>query len=185
MTEFESIYREYFRDVYLYILGLSRDEHIAEEVTQETFFRAMKAIKGFRGDCDIRVWLCQVAKNEYFSYLRKNKRMMLTDFSEEADGISAHDKKGSPGGDSFLAGKSRNNRAESSIEQQLIDSETAVRIHRLLHNMQEPYKEVFQLRVFGELSFEQIGSVFEKSANWACVTYHRARNKIQKEMEEK
>lgn len=71
-----------------------------------------------------------------------------------------------------------------NVEQQLADSETAARIHRILHGMKEPYKEVFYLRVFGELSFEQIGGIFGKNANWACVTYHRARMKIQKEMED-
>ena len=88
MTDFEAIYKEYFRDVFLYVQGLSRDEHIAEEVTQETFFHAMKAVKDFRGDCDIRVWLCQIAKNEYYSYLRKNKRLVPTDFAEDVSNAS-------------------------------------------------------------------------------------------------
>ena len=74
--------------------------------------------------------------------------------------------------------------ATKPLEEQLIDSETAVRIHQLLHDMPEPYKEVFYLRVFGELSFEQIGNIFHKNANWACVTFHRARSKIQKQLEE-
>lgn len=169
MTAFEAIYKEYFRDVYLYVLGISHDEHTAEEVTQETFFRAMKAVKDFRGDCDIRVWLCQIAKNEYYSYLRKNKKLELMDLAEGSDN--------GEGVRLLTAAKTKD------IEQQLLDNETAVRIHKLLHSMPEPYKEVFQLRVFGELSFEQIGDIFGKSANWACVTYHRARAKIQKEME--
>lgn len=169
MTAFEAIYKEYFRDVYLYVLGISHDEHTAEEVTQETFFRAMKAVKDFRGDCDIRVWLCQIAKNEYYSYLRKNKKLELMDLAEGSDN--------GEGVTLLTAAKTKD------IEQQLLDNDTAVRIHKLLHGMPEPYKEVFQLRVFGELSFEQIGDIFGKSANWACVTYHRARAKIQKEME--
>ena len=181
MTEFEVIYREYFRDVFLYIQGLSGDVHIAEEVTQETFFRAMKAIRDFRGECDIRVWLCQIAKNEYYTYLRKNKRLVSVDFADEDGGECAGSNIGA--GISKTGGRWGNG-TEDSIEQRFVDSETSIRIHRLLHNMPEPYKEVFQLRVFGELSFEQIGSIFGKSGNWACVTYHRARNKIQKEMEE-
>lgn len=173
VTEFEKIYNEYFRDVYLYILGLSREEHIAEEITQETFFHAMKAIKNFRGDCDIRVWLCQIAKNEYYTFLRRNKRLSPTDFSEDANST-----------DTNVSGLHSTQHTTIDLEQQLINSETAIKIHRLLHDMQEPYKEVFQLRIFGELSFEQIGSIFGKSANWACVTFHRAKTKIQKEMEE-
>lgn len=174
MDEFEVIYKEYFRDVFLYIKGLSREEHIAEEITQETFFHAMKAIRSFRGDCDIRVWLCQIAKNEYYTYLRKNKRLTMTEISNNIENDGA-----------VNTTKAIEKSKTGNLEKQLVDSETAIRIHKLLHDMQEPYKEVFQLRVFGELSFEQIGDIFGKNANWACVTYHRARAKIQKEMEEK
>lgn len=160
MNGFEEIYRTYFRDVYLFALGMAKDAHVAEEITEETFFRALNGIKKFRGECDIRVWLCQIAKNEYYQYLRKNKRLEPADW-EQAEKAPV-----------------------KNVEQQLADSETAAQIHKILHLMPEPYKEVFHLRVFGELSFEQIGKIFGKNANWACVTYHRAKMKIQKEMEE-
>lgn len=172
MTEFEAIYKEYFRDVYLYILGLSGNEHIAEEITEETFFKALKALDSFRGECDIRVWLCQIAKNEYYFFLRKNKRLVMTDFLERSDENCKAE-----------SNITSTERMPVTIEQQIVDSDAAVRIHKLLHRLPEPYKEVFQLRVFGELSFEQIGEIFDKTANWACVTYHRARTRIQKEME--
>lgn len=172
VTDIEEVYKAYFRDIYLYILGLSKNEHIAEEVTEETFFRVVAALPGFRGDCDIRVWLCRIAKNEYFSYLRKNRKSILMD-SEDIE-------KQSESMASVMAG----NKAGRSIEEQLIDSETAAIIHQKVHDLPEPYKEVFHLRVFGELSFEQIGKIFGKTANWACVTYHRAKSKIQKEVED-
>ena len=70
--DFEKIYDTYFDDVYLYVRRLSGNEHVAEEIASETFFKAMSSIKNFRGECDIRVWLCQIAKNSYFSYLKKN-----------------------------------------------------------------------------------------------------------------
>lgn len=162
MTEFENIYNEYFKDVYLFLLGISGDEQIAEEITEETFFKALKAIHRFRGECDIRVWLCQIAKNEFYMYLRRIKQYDVADFSELENEAK-----------SFV-----------NIEQQLIDSEMSLKIHKVLHELPEPYKEVFQLRVFGELSFDKIGEIFGKSANWACVTFHRARQKIQKELEE-
>lgn len=162
MAEFESIYNEYFKDVYLFLLGISGDEQIAEEITEETFFKALKAIHRFRGECDIRVWLCQIAKNEFYMYLRRIKQYDVADFSE----LEIEEK--------FFV----------NIEQQLIDSEMSLKIHKVLHELPEPYKEVFQLRVFGELSFDKIGEIFGKSANWACVTFHRARQKIQKELEE-
>ncbi|WP_077370010.1 RNA polymerase sigma factor [Anaerosalibacter sp. Marseille-P3206] len=159
MTELESLYRAYFQDVYLYILSLSKDEHIAEDITSEAFINAIKSIDTFKGDCDIRVWLCQIAKNCYYSYLRKNKKIIYTD--EEPEHIS-----------------------EINIEQSIVSKEDSIKIHEILHKLKEPYKEVFSLRIFSELSFREIGYLFGKSENWACVTYHRARKKIQEEMED-
>lgn len=159
MTELESLYRAYFQDVYLYILSLSKDEHIAEDITSEVFIKAIKSIDTFKGDCDIRVWLCQIAKNCYYSYLRKNKKIIYTD--EEPEHIS-----------------------EINIEQSIVSKEDSIKIHEILHKLKEPYKEVFSLRIFSELSFKEIGYLFGKSENWACVTYHRARKKIQEEMED-
>ena len=74
MTDFEQIYNTYFNDVYLYILRLSGNEYIAEEITSDTFFKAMRSIDSFRGDCDVRVWLCQIAKNCYYSYIKNRAR---------------------------------------------------------------------------------------------------------------
>ena len=158
--DFEEIYTTYFRDVFLYIRKLSADEHIAEEITSETFFKAMNSIDRFRGDCDIRVWLCQIAKNCYFSYSKKAKR---TDRLEELD----------------IAGQG------DSFEERVAQKEQAEEIQRILHDIPEPYKEVFMWRVFADLSFKQIGQLFHKTENWACVTYHRAKSKIKERMEEK
>ncbi len=163
MTEFEKLYRDYFDDVYLYIRRLSGDEHTAEEITSETFFRAMRSISSFRGDCDIRVWLCQIAKNCYYSYLKKSQK---TDHLDDAE-------------------LSQLPSEECTIEEQYINREEATRIRAILHTVPEPYKEVFMWRVFAELSFKQIGQIFGKSENWACVTYHRAKMKIQSRLEDK
>lgn len=151
MTDFEIIYSQYFADVYKYALSLCRDGTLAEEITQETFFKALKNIDKFKGNCKIRVWLCQITKNTYFSAYQKNKH--ITDESHEE------------------------NEGEC-IEQKLIDSETVWEIHKILHLLDEPYKEVFTLRVFGELSFLQIAELFEKTESWARVTFHRAKIKI-------
>ncbi|CEO87837.1 Sigma-70 region 2 [Syntrophaceticus schinkii] len=142
----------------MYIKKISGNEQIAEDITSETFLKAMAAIDGFRGSCNIRVWLCQIAKNCYCSYLRKNGRLqtaeLLPDIKDTTD-----------------------------IEALIISSEEMMKINQVLHELDEPYKEVFSLRVFGELSFKQIGALFNKSENWACVTYHRSRKKIQDAME--
>ena len=156
--EFEQIYITYFRDVYLYIRRLSNSEHIAEEITSETFFKAMKSIDSFRGDCDIRVWLCQIAKNCYYSYIKKAGRTECIDNVEIAE-------------------------QGASFEERLFRHDTAMQIQKILHDVPEPYKEVFMWRVYAELSFKQIGQIFGKSENWACVAYHRARNKIKEKLE--
>ena len=80
--EFDQIYRTYFKPIYHYVWHLSGNEHIAEEITSETFFKAINSIESFRGDCDMRVWLCQIAKNTYYSYLKKNKRASSIDESD-------------------------------------------------------------------------------------------------------
>ncbi len=161
MTEFESIYRAYFDDVYRYIRRLSGDEGLAEEVTSEAFFKAMRSMDGFRGDCDIRVWLCQIAKNCYFAHLKKAGR---TDSLDTLPELPAD---------------------ESSPEERQIQRDQAAEVRAALHQVPEPYKEVFLWRVYAELSFRQIGQLFDKSENWACVTYHRARKMIKSRLEDK
>lgn len=183
VTEFEEIYREYFKDVFLFIKGLSQDDNVAEEITSETFFKALKSLDSFKGNCDIRVWLCQIAKNTYYSYMRKNKR--LESFEEQMTEMmgQAADATGGMSGTAGAVSATVGQMAKP-VEDAVVDKETALAIHRILHDMEEPYKEVFSLRVFGELSFGQIGSIFGKTENWACVTFHRAKAKIQERMEE-
>lgn len=156
MTEFEEVYRLYFRDVYRYCLALTRDEQMAEEVTQETFFKALGAIDKFDGKCKIYVWLCQIAKNTYFTMHSRDKRQSVLS-EEPADW--------------------------ENLEEKLLSKESAFEIHRILHALEEPYKEVFSLRTFGELPFRQIGELFGKTESWARVTYHRAKLKIKEELQ--
>ena len=158
MDDFERIYAEYYDQVYGYCLKLTHDPHMAEEVTQESFFKALKAIDSFHGECKLSVWLCQIAKNTWFTLQKKRRRTQAPppdeDWPDPAD-----------------------------LEQRLGDKEDALKIHRVLHRLAEPYREVFWLRTFGELSFAQIGGLFEKTESWARVTYHRARMKIKEELE--
>ena len=160
--EFEQVYRTYFHDVYRYLRRLTGDETLAEELTSETFFRALQAIDRFRGECDVRVWLCQIAKHCYASHCRRAGRMGDLDDAAWA-GIP------DPG---------------ETAEERLIRLDDAARIRAALHRLPDPYREVFMWRTLAELSFAQIGQLFGKSENWACVTYHRARRKLIEEMEE-
>lgn len=155
MIEFEDVYKRYFKDVYKYVLSLTRDEHTAEEITQETFFKALKSIKQFDGRCKIYVWLCQIAKNTYFTSRQRISKG--NELIEEP-------------------------RPDDSLEERLLNKETFFEIHKVLHTLEEPYKEVFSLRAFGELSFRQIGELFGKTESWARVTYHRAKMKIKEDL---
>ena len=157
----EELYRTYFDIVYRYIRSVSQDGSLAEEVTQETFFKALEKIDQFRGDCDVRVWLCQIAKNTLYDHLKKQKKQLLGD--EKLEKIE------SAGGE--------------LLEEKLAQRSQAMEIHKILHRLSEPYKEVFSLRTFGELTFREIGMLFGKSENWARVTYYRARVKIREELE--
>lgn len=160
--EFETLYNTYFKDVYRYVLRLSGDAHVAEEVTSDTFFKALKAIHKFRGDCEVRVWLCQIAKNCYYSFAKNNGRTENIDTTELLN----------------LADP------EMPVEERFARKETAMNLQNLLHQLPEPYKEVFMWRTYAELSFKQIGQMFGKTDNWACVTYHRARTMLKKGLEE-
>ena len=157
MADFQEVYNLYFREVYRYALSLCRNEAVAEEVTQETFYKALEKLDSFDGKCKISVWLCQIAKNTYISMCRRDKHR-----DPDADI------------DTFQSG--------GSMEDRFLEKETAFAIHKILHTLDEPYKEVFSLRAFGELSFRQIAELFGKTEAWARVTYHRARLKIQEEL---
>ena len=159
MLNIQEIYEQYFTIVYRYLLSLSHNTHIAEELTQETFFKALKKVDDFRGDYDLRVWLCQISKNTYYDYLKKNKKYAPESQDEKKESFP------------------------SDLLQNFSDKETAFQVHKVLHKLPEPYKEVFSLRVFGELSFATISSLFGKSESWARVTYHRACKKIREELD--
>ncbi len=155
---FESIYKAYFGRVYHYLLSLCRDHHLAEDLTAETFFKAMTALKDFRGESDVGSWLCAIGRNQYVSHMRK------TPSSQPPEAVFdlADPKTPDP----------------ALIAEQ---ADSALGLYARLHQLEEPYKEVFLLRALGELSFKQIGGLFGKTENWACVTYHRARKKLQEE----
>lgn len=150
--DFERIYNTYFNEVYLFTLKLSGDQTVAEEIAQETFFKALQSFSEFKGNCKVSVWLCQIAKNTYFSHLQKGRRYQEANIN----GIPSQD----------------------DLTETLICKENALIVHKTLHNLKEPYKEVFTLRVFGELSYKDISNIFEKTESWARVTYYRAKSTI-------
>ena len=160
MADFEAIYTEHFQNVYKYVFSLCRNGAVAEEVTQEAFYKAMMHMDRFGGTCQMYVWLCQIAKNTYFTAVKKQRRR-------------------APEVDADLP-----DRTAPELESALADRETARKLHVLLHGLSEPYKEVFSLRVFGELPFSQIGELFGKTEGWARVIFYRAKTKLRRDLDE-
>ncbi|MDD2647827.1 MAG: RNA polymerase sigma factor [Eubacteriales bacterium] len=152
MTNSEETYVKYFGHVYAFLVSLCRDDRLAEELTQETFARAIKNSREFSERCLPETWLCSIAKNCYFDYCRKEKRIVLGDVPESA---------GEP------------------LEKLITEREGLMRVHSALHSLQEPYNEVFTLRVFGGLDYGEIAALFEKSETWGRVTFYRAKQKLQ------
>jgi len=152
---FDVIYEMYFEQVYKYILKISSDIHIAEDITSETFMTALININKFKGNSNISTWLISIAKNKYISFLRKNNR--ITEIDEIPEIYQSYDQ---------------------NIVELLVDKDDVNQIFAIVHELKEPYKEVFMLRTLAEMPFRQIGKIFGKTENWACVTFHRAKMMI-------
>lgn len=153
MEEFDEIYRLYAADVYRYILVLSRNEALSKDILQNTMLKAFTSADKFRGECSVKTWLCGIAKHEYLNSIRRRDSKHLP-LDEAANAV------------------------DENIEHRFNDKFQAMEIHRILHRLDEPYKEIFSLRVFAELKFSDIGEIFGKSENWARVTFYRAKEKI-------
>lgn len=156
MKEFEAIYSEYYPKVYAYIFRLCQNADLAEEVTQEAFCKALRKIDSFRGECKLSVWIYQIAKNELCSQLKRQKRFTYDGLEDCVN--------------------------EDSFEKMVENKELIKQLHRVIASLEEPYREVFRLRNFEELSFKEIGSIYQKSETWARVTYHRSKMKIRESM---
>ncbi len=157
MQPMDELYQQYARTVYRYLKSVARNDDLAEELTQETFYQAIKSIDRFDGSCKVSTWLCAIAKNIYLGYLRKNQQH--EDIEEQSIPV-----------------ESAESRAMESIEK--------AELLKRLHNLPEPYREVAYLRGLGGLSFAEIGEVLGKTENWARVTFYRGKEKLRKEFEE-
>lgn len=149
-----------YNAVYRYVISLCHDENMASDITQETFLKAMSAKNGFAGESSLYTWLCAIAKRIFLNKCKKQGREVLDENYFEK--LYSND----------------------CVEESVSKKDTVFNIHKILHEIKEPYKEVFTLRVFGELSFSDIARLFSKSEEWARVTYHRARKMINEKMRE-
>lgn len=157
MQSMDDIYRDYAQLVFRFVLAKTGNEDLAEEITQETFFQAVRCSDQFDGSCKVSTWLCAIAKNQLASYLRKNH---IHKTLEEVDVV------------------------KPSAEDIYLDEQQKVSLMKCLHAMPEPYREVMYLRLFGNLSFGEIGEIMEKSENWARVTFYRGKEKLRREESE-
>ena len=152
MQDIGEMYEEYFKTVYKYLFCLTHNEDISEELTQETFYKAVSKINTYRGDCKISVWLCQIAKNLWFDQCRKHKKII--DSETIADEIIM------------------------SAEEEALQNDEKISLYKRMQNLDEKTREVMYLRITGELSFKEIGEILNKTENWARVTFYRGKNKL-------
>lgn len=153
MQSMDDIYQAYAKTVYKYLLSKTHNEDLAEELTQETFYQALRSIDRFDESCKISTWLCAIAKNQLFSYRRKHP------VQEELDEAYP---------------------APQSTERAVLDAMDRVALMRKLHECPDPFREVLYLRIFGNLSFREIGEIMEQTENWARVTFYRGKERLKK-----
>ncbi len=157
MKTMDEVYNRYAMTVYRYLLSLTRDPGVAEELTQETFYQAIRSSSKYDGSSSVSTWLCAIAKRVHLAYLRKHPHV---------EDIASADI------------------AERSAEDSVIENEARRELLIKLHELREPAREVMYLRLFGGLSFREIGEILGKTENWARVTYFRSKESIRKDLEE-
>ena len=143
MQDIEKIYKENFETVNKYLFCLTKNWDLAEELTEETFYRAVEKIGKFKGESKISTWLCQIAKNLYYDVLRKNKKIVNTEYN-------------------LLELE-----AEESTEEKVILNDEKITLYKNLQKLDEKTREVIYLKITGELSFKEIGEILNKTENWA------------------
>lgn len=156
MLSMEDVYREHSHMVYQYLLSLSHDADLAEELTQETFYQAIRRIDYFNAESKVSTWLCGIAKNLFLSYLRKHPQ---TEILEENSALC------------------------KSAESEVMSSLDKMDLLKQIHRLKEPGREVIHLRLYGNLSYAEIGEIMGKSENWARVTFYRAKEQLRKELQ--
>lgn len=153
MQDMEKIYEEYFETVNKYLFCLTHNDYISEELTQETFYKAVKKIDTYKGDCKMSVWLCQIAKNLWYDQCRKNKKIV-----ETKDLTNIHD--------------------ADLVEDSVISNDEKMNLYKKMQKLDDKTREVMYLRITGELSFKEIGIILNQTENWTRVTFYRGKNKL-------
>lgn len=156
MFDMDAAYREYAVMVYKFLLSLCYEEELAEELTQETFYQAVRSVDRYDGSCKVSTWLCQIAKHLWYREIERRKRKGTSELTADMESL------------------------EKPVEEQLTLKEEKMELFRKVHVLDEISKEIVLLRVTGAFSFKEIAELFGKNENWARVTYYRAKQKILK-----
>ena len=155
MFDMDAAYREYAVMVYKFLLSLCYEEELAEELTQETFYQAVRSVDRYDGSCKVSTWLCQIAKHLWYREMERRKRKGTSELTDMES-------------------------LEKTVEEQLLVKEEKMELFRKVHVLDEISKEIVLLRVTGAFSFKEIAELFGKNENWARVTYYRAKQKLLK-----
>ena len=155
MQDIEKIYKEYFETVNKYLFCLTHNNDISEELTQETFCKAVKKIDTYKGECKMSVWLCQIAKNLWYDECRKNRKIINTE-----------------GHDALII------QELNTTEGQVIANEEKILLYKKMQTLDDKTREVMYLRITGELSFKEIGVILNRTESWARVTFYRGKNQL-------
>ena len=187
LDHMEEVYRRHAQTVYRYLLSRTGNSDIAEELTQETFYQAVKNANKFNGSCTVVTWLCAIAKNKLYEHMRKKNRELLIDDAESAPVNSQITKAGRSekriiSNDS--AARLQDAQTVTSAEAEIISSENRIELMRALQQLDPGMREVIYMRLFGELSFREIGEVLGRSENWARVNYYRGKERLKKNISE-
>lgn len=153
MQNIEKIYEQYFETINKYLFCLTHNNDISEELTQETFYKAVKKINTYKGECKISTWLCQIAKNLWYDYCKKNKKFIKIE--EELLEIP-----------------------EETTVEKVISNDEKMLLYKKMQALDVKTREVIYLRITGELSFKEIGIILNQTENWARVTFYRGKNKL-------
>lgn len=156
LQDIDKIYREHAKTVYKFLYTKTQDSDWAEELTQETFYRAIKSIHTYNGQCKITTWLCQIAKHIWMQELEKRSKYQTEEINHNI--VSC----------------------DQGMEGRLIQVEQKMQLMKALHCIREPAREVLYLRLLGDLSYREIGEILGQSETWARVTFYRGKQKLLK-----
>lgn len=161
MASFSQLYEQYAEQVYRFLLALTGEPGLAEELTQETFYQAFLHIDRFENRCSVSTWLCQIGKNAYFRERKRRRRMVSPENLEKQPQSPLPDP-----------------------EESLVEREQAQRLRVHLSHLPEPYRTVFALRVYSAADYKELARLYGKSESWARVTCFRAKEQLLARLEQ-